>query len=101
MECIAVMAVSVAVIFARLAMMQGLNPFLWGFLAIVIYAGMPILMIRRGASLMDAPRVWISSFAGLFVLFVVQSLVAERKRYAGRGGPPKGKGKGKGKIKRS
>src|SRR5207253_3619369 len=33
MECVAVIACSVAVIFARLAMMQELNPFLWGFLA--------------------------------------------------------------------
>jgi len=86
MECIAVMAVSVAVIFARLAMMQDLNPLLWGGLAVAVYAGAPVLLIRRGAGLMDAPWVWISSFVGLFVLFAAQCVVAERKRYRGRAG---------------
>jgi hypothetical protein len=86
MECIAVIAVSAAVIFARLAMMQDLNPLLWGVLAVVVYAGPPVYMIRRGAGWIDAPWVWISSFVGLFLLFVIQSVVAERRRYQGRGG---------------
>jgi len=36
MECLAVIACSAAVIFARLAMMQDLNPLFWGLLALVI-----------------------------------------------------------------
>jgi hypothetical protein len=86
MECVALIAVSVALIFARLALMQELNPFLWGGLAIVIYAGAPLALIARGASWFDAPLVWLSSYGGLFVLFVVQCVVAERKRYRNRGG---------------
>jgi hypothetical protein len=86
MECIAVIAVSAALIFARLAVMQELNPILWGTLALVIYAGAPTVMIYRGAGLMAAPWIWISSFLGLFVLFVVQCVVAERQRYRNRGG---------------
>lgn len=101
MECLAVIAVSVALIFARLAMMQELNPLLWGTLALVVYAGAPTLMIYRGASWWDAPMVWLSSYGGLFLLFVVQCVVAERRRYQGRGGPerartgrrPRGKGR--------
>lgn len=100
MDCIAVMAAAVALIFARLAMMQELNPFLWGFLAVAVYAGAPLYMIRRGASWMDAPWVWASSFFGLFVLFIAQSVIAERKRYRGRGGP-QAKPKPKKKKKRS
>ncbi|MFO0908476.1 MAG: hypothetical protein U0794_08960 [Isosphaeraceae bacterium] len=85
MECVAVIAVAVAVIFARLALMQELNPILWGGLAIAIYAGAPVLMIARGASWIDAPLVWLSSYGGLFLLFVTQCVVAERKRYRNRG----------------
>ena len=87
MECIAVLAGSAALIFARLAMMQELNPILWGGLAIVVYAAAPMIMIQRGATWYDAPWVWASSFIGLFVLFVVQSVVGSRKRFRGRGGP--------------
>ena len=84
MECIAVIAASAGVIFAKFADIQDLNPFLWGFLAIVVYAGAPALMIYRGASWMDSPLIWASSFGGLFALFVVQSIVAARKRYRNR-----------------
>jgi hypothetical protein len=84
MECVAMLAASSAVIFARLAMIQDLNPFLWGALAIVVYAGAPMYMISRGAGLMDAPWVWASSFGGLFVLFILQAVVASRKRHRGR-----------------
>ena len=86
MEIVAIIAVSAVLIFARLAMMQELNPLLWGTLALVVYAGAPALLLYRGAGLMDMPWVWISSFGGLFVLFVVQCVVAERKRYRNRGG---------------
>jgi hypothetical protein len=103
MDCIAVIAVSAGVIFARLAMIQELNPFLWGFLALTVYAGVPYLMLHRGA---DWASIWASSFVGLFVLFIVQSVVAARQRYRGRGGPGVAKGstakskqKGKGKAK--
>ena len=85
MECVAVIAASVGVIFARLALMQDLNPFLWGLLAIVVYVGAPGYMMVRGARWMDAGWVWISSFGGLFVLFIVQSVVAARRRDRERG----------------
>jgi hypothetical protein len=91
MECVAMIACSAAVIFARLAMVQELNPFLWGFLAIVVYAGAPVYMISRGAGWMDAAWVWGSSFGGLFVLFVVQSVVAAVKRERSRGPASPGK----------
>jgi hypothetical protein len=84
MECIAVLACSAALIFARLALMQELNPVLWGVLAIIVYAGAPSYMIWRGAGWMDAPWVWLSSFGGLFVLFVAQSIAAAIKRERGR-----------------
>jgi hypothetical protein len=84
MECLAVLASSSAVIFARLAMMQDLNPFLWGSLAVIIYVGAPLYMIGRGASWMDAPWVWASSFGGLFVLLVIQSIVAANRRHRNR-----------------
>jgi hypothetical protein len=99
MECLAVLALSSAIIFARLAMMQDLNPFLWGFLGLAAYAGPPTFMIWRGASWIDAPWVWISSFAALFLLFIAQSVIAAWKRYRGRGGPSV-KGKGKSRPKR-
>lgn len=99
MECIAVIACSAAVIFARLALMQDLNPFLWGFLAVLVYAGAPSYMIWRGAGWMDAPWVWISSFGGLFVLFVVQSVAAAIKRQRGRA-PAKEKARRKRSSKR-
>lgn len=97
MECLAVIAVSVALIFARLAMMQELNPVLWGTLALLIYAGAPVFMIQRGATWWQAPWVWLSSYGGLFLLFVAQCVLAERRRYRNRGGPAKprrGKGRG-------
>jgi len=84
MECVAVIACSAALIFARLALMQGLNPFFWGFLAIAVYAGAPAYMIWRGASWMDAPWVWLSSFGGLFVLFIAQSVAAAIQRQRDR-----------------
>jgi hypothetical protein len=84
MECLAVIACSAAVIFARLAMMQDLNPFLWGLLAVVVYAGAPVYMIWRGAGWMDAPWVWASSFGGLFVLFIIQSIAAANRRHRNR-----------------
>ena len=84
MECVAVLAASAAFIFARLAMMQDLNPFLWGALALVIYAGAPAFMIYRGAGWMDAPWVWLSSFGGLFALFVAQAIAAAARRHRGR-----------------
>jgi hypothetical protein len=95
MECLAVIAVSSALIFVRLAMMQDLNPFLWGALAVAVYTGPPLFMIYRGVTWLDAPWVWASSFIGLFLLFVAQTIVAERKRYRNRGPAAKGKGKGK------
>jgi ABC-type antimicrobial peptide transport system permease subunit len=73
-------AASAAVIFAKFAQIQDLNPFLWGALALVIYAGAPAFMIWRGASIFDAPLVWLSSFGGLAVLFIAQSIVAYRAR---------------------
>ena len=84
MECVAVLACSAALVFARLAQVQELNPFLWGFLALVVYAGAPAYMIWRGASWMDAPVVWISSLGGLFGLFVVQAIVAGYRRHRNR-----------------
>lgn len=84
MECVAMLAASAAFIFARLAMMQELNPVLWGALALVIYAGAPAFMIWRGAGWMDAPWVWLSSFGGLFALLVAQCLVAAGSRHRGR-----------------
>lgn len=86
-------AVSAGLIFARLAMAQDLNPFLWGFLGIAVYIAAPAYMISRGASWMDAGWVWLSSFGGLFVLFVVQSVAAERKRQRGRSAVKKPKRK--------
>ena len=84
MECVAVIAGSAGIIFAKFADMQDLNPFFWGFLAMLVYAGAPALMIYRGAGWMDSPWIWASSFGGLFVLFVVQSLVAANKRRGNR-----------------
>ena len=87
MECVAVLACSAVVIFARLALMQELNPFFWGTMAMLVYVGAPAYMILvRKASIWDAPLVWISSFGGLFVLFIVQTIVAERKRRSNRSG---------------
>jgi hypothetical protein len=86
MECLAMIAVSAAVIFAKLADVQELNPVVWGTLALIVYAGAPAFMIYRGASWMEAPWVWISSFGGLFVLFIAQSVVAARERRRGRSG---------------
>ena len=95
MECVGMIAVSAAIIFARLAMVQDLNPLLWGTLAVGVYIGAPGYMIYRGASWMEAPWVWLSSFGGLLLLFIAQCVVAERKRYQGRSGskkkPPRGK----------
>jgi hypothetical protein len=79
-ECVAIIAVSAAVIFAKFAQIQELNPFLWGTLALVVYAGAPAFMIWRGASVFDAPIVWLSSFGGLAALFIAQSIVADRAR---------------------
>jgi hypothetical protein len=84
MECMAVIACSAAVIFARLALIQDLNPFLWGFLAVVVYAGAPTYMIWQGARWLDAGWVWLSSFGGLFALFVAQCVVAANRRGRGR-----------------
>jgi len=84
MECLAVIAASVGVIFAKFADMQELNPFFWGILAVVVYAGAPALMIYRGASWMDSPWIWASSFGALAVLFVVQSIVAANRRRGNR-----------------
>jgi hypothetical protein len=84
MECVVVIACSAALVFAKLAEMQELNPFFWGFLALVVYAGAPAYLIWRGASWRDAPIVWISSFGGLFVLFIVQSIAAALKRRRNR-----------------
>ena len=84
MECVAVIAGSAGVIFAKFADMQDLNPFFWGVLAVVVYAGAPALMIYRGASWMDSPWIWASSFGALFGLFVIQSLVAANHRRRNR-----------------
>lgn len=84
MECVAMIAGSAGIIFAKTADMQDLNPFLWGLLAIVVYAAAPAWMIYRGAGWADAPWIWASSFGGLFVLFVVQSVVAGLKRRGNR-----------------
>ena len=45
MECVAVIACSSALIFAKPADMQDLNLFLRGFLALVVYAGTPSYLI--------------------------------------------------------
>jgi hypothetical protein len=79
-ECVVMIAASAAVIFAKFAQIQDLNPFLWGTLALVVYAGAPAFMIWRGADILAAPIIWLSSFGGLAVLFVVQSIVAYRAR---------------------
>ncbi len=84
MEILAVIAASAGIIFAKFADMQELNPFVWGFLAVLVYAGAPAWMIYRGAGWMDAPWIWASSFGGLWVLFVVQSIVAGYKRHGNR-----------------
>jgi hypothetical protein len=84
MECLVVIAFSAALIFARLALMQDLNPFLWGFLAVLVYAGAPLFMIWRGASWLDAPWVWASSFFGLFALFIIQAIVGANRRRRNR-----------------
>ena len=84
MECVAIIAGSVGVIFAKLALMQDLNPVLWGVLGILVYAGAPALMIYRGATWYDAPWVWASSFGGLFALFIIQSIVGANRRYRNR-----------------
>jgi hypothetical protein len=84
MECLAVIAISACLIFARLAMMQDLNPFVWGTLALIIYAGAPLFMIWRGAGWLDAPWVWASSFGGLFLLFIAQSIAAANQRRRSR-----------------
>ena len=84
MECVAVIAGSAGVIFAKTADMQDLNPFFWGLLAVVVYAAAPAVMIYRGAALMDAPWIWASSFGALAVLFVVQSVLAGLKRRGNR-----------------
>ena len=84
MEILAMIAGAAAIIFAKFADMQELNPFVWGFLALVAFAGAPAWMIYRGAGWMDAPWIWASSFIALGVLFVVQSLVAARKRFGNR-----------------
>ncbi len=89
MDCVVVIAVSAAIVFARTAIIQELNPFLWAFLAFLVYIGAPMYMIWRGAAWMDAPWVWISSFGGLFVLFVVQSIVAANAKSRRRGRPVK------------
>lgn len=93
MECVALIACSAGLIFARLALAQELNPFLWGFLGVAVYIAAPGYMIWRGAGWMDAGWVWLSSFGGLFVLFVVQSIVAEHKRRRGRSPVAKSKRK--------
>jgi hypothetical protein len=41
-------------------------------------------MIWRGAGWMDAPWVWLSSFGGLFALFVAQAIVAAIRRNRNR-----------------
>ena len=46
----------------------------------VVYAAAPSDLLWRGASVMDAPIVRLSSFGGLFVLLVVQSVVAAIRR---------------------
>ena len=84
MEILAVIAASAGIIFAKFADMQELNPFVWGLLAVVVYAGAPAWMIWRGAGWIDAPWIWASSFGGLGVLFVVQSIVAGIKRHGNR-----------------
>src|SRR4051794_29189078 len=84
MECLIVIACSAGAVFARLAMMQDLNPLVWGTLAVVFYAGAPVFMIYRGAGWMDAHWVWLSSFGGLFVLFIVQSIAAANRRRRNR-----------------
>ncbi len=100
MECLAVMAASVGIIFVRLAMMQELNPLLWGILAIGVYTGAPLVMIWRGATWYEAPWVWASSFIGLLLLFILQSFVAERQRFRNRGGADSSKKRKKGKGKK-
>ena len=84
MECLAVIACSVAVIFARLALMQDLNPVFWG--------DRGRHHLRRGALVhdlarcgwTDAPWVWASSFGGLFVLFIIQAILAANRRHRNR-----------------
>lgn len=85
MECVAMIAGSAMIIFAVFAQIQDLNPFVWGLLALVVYAGPPAyLILVQGSGLMDAPWVWISSYGGLVVLFIVQSVAAAVKRQRNR-----------------
>jgi hypothetical protein len=85
MECVAMIAGSAMIIFAVFAQIQDLNPFLWGLLALIVYAGPPAyLILVQEAGLMDAPWVWLSSFGGLAVLFIVQSVAAAVKRRRNR-----------------
>lgn len=85
MECVAMIAGSAMIIFAVFAQIQDLNPFVWGLLALIVYAGPPAyLVFVQGSGLMDAHWVWISSYGGLAVLFVVQSVAAAIKRQRNR-----------------
>lgn len=78
------MAAASGIIFAKFADMQELNPFLWGLLGVLAFAGPPSILLYRGAGWNDLPLVWGSPFIALFLLFIVQSLIAARKRFSNR-----------------
>ena len=85
MECVAVIAISAMIVFAGFAQIQDLNPFLWGILAFLVYAGPPAyLMFVARTDWENAHWVWASSFGGLFVLFIAQSIAAAIKRQRNR-----------------
>ena len=85
MECVAMIAGSAMLVFAGFARIQELNPFLWGLLALVVYAGPPFYLVYvQGRGLMDAHWIWASSFGGLFLLFIAQSIAAAIKRQRNR-----------------
>jgi len=84
MACVALFAALSGVAFARLAMIQDLNPFLWGVLAVLVYLGLPGSYLWRGFTIDELPWVWISSLIGLVVLFIVQSVIAAVVRYRSR-----------------
>jgi len=85
MECVIAIAVSAMIVFAGFAQIQELNPFVWGLLALIVYAGPPAYLVYfQGAGWMEAHWVWLSSFGGLFALFIAQSIAAAIKRQRNR-----------------
>ena len=62
-------------------MIQDLNPALWGPLALLVDAGAPGDLIGPGPGWRaGCSWVWLSSFGGLFVLFLAQCVAASCRR---------------------